>query len=45
MCSYYQLELLLGICPVQGNARAKKQKWMSREAGQGEGIVNFQESI
>jgi hypothetical protein len=30
---------------VQGNARAKKQKWVGRGAGQGEGIGNFRDSI
>jgi hypothetical protein len=33
------------ICPVQGNARAKKQEWVGRGAGQGEGIGNFWDSI
>jgi hypothetical protein len=27
--------------PVQGNARAKKQEWVCRGAGRGEGIENF----
>jgi hypothetical protein len=31
--------------PVQGNARAKKQEWVGRGAGLGEGIGNFQDSI
>ena len=31
--------------PVQGNARAKKQEWVGRGAGQREGIGNFQDSI
>jgi hypothetical protein len=31
--------------PVQGNARAKKWEWVGREAGQGEGIGNFRDSI
>jgi hypothetical protein len=31
--------------PVQGNARAKKWEWVGREAGQGEGIGDFQDSI
>jgi hypothetical protein len=26
------------ICPVQGNARARKQEWVGWRAGQGEGI-------
>jgi hypothetical protein len=30
---------------VQGNARAKKQEWMVWEAGQGEGIEDFHDSI
>ena len=29
------------ICPVQGNARAKKWEWVGREAGGGEGIGTF----
>ena len=29
------------ICPVQGNARAKKREWVGRGAGQGEGIGDF----
>jgi hypothetical protein len=33
------------ICPVQGNARAKKWKWVGRGAGQGQVIGNFQDSI
>jgi hypothetical protein len=31
--------------PVQGNARARKWKWVGSEAGQGEGIGDFQGSI
>jgi hypothetical protein len=31
--------------PVQGNAMAKKWEWVGREAGQGKGIGNFQDSI
>jgi hypothetical protein len=31
--------------PVQGNARAKKQRWVGRGAGRGKGIGNFQDSI
>jgi hypothetical protein len=31
--------------PVQGNARAKKQEWVGRGAGQREGIGNFRDSI
>jgi hypothetical protein len=31
--------------PVQGNARAKKREWLVWEAGQGEGIGDFQDSI
>jgi hypothetical protein len=31
--------------PVQGNARAKKQEWVGRGAGLGEGIGNFRDSI
>jgi hypothetical protein len=31
--------------PVQGNARAKKQEWVGRGAGQREGIGNFRGSI
>jgi hypothetical protein len=30
---------------VQGNARAKKQEWVGRGAGRGEGIGNFRDSI
>jgi hypothetical protein len=26
------------ICPIQGNTRVKKWKWVGWEAGQGEGI-------
>jgi hypothetical protein len=33
------------ICPVQGNARAKKWEWVGRGAGQGEGIGDFRDSI
>ena len=31
--------------PVQGNTRAKKWEWVSREAGQEEGIGNFWDTI
>jgi hypothetical protein len=31
--------------PVQGNARAKKQEWVGRGAGQRESIGNFWDSI
>jgi hypothetical protein len=31
--------------PVQGNARAKKWEWVSRGAGRGEGIGDFQVSL
>jgi hypothetical protein len=31
--------------PVQGNARARKQEWVGRGAGQGECIGDFQDSI
>ena len=31
--------------PVQGNARAKKQEWVGRGAGQREGIGNFRDSL
>jgi hypothetical protein len=31
--------------PVQENARARKQEWVSWGAGQGEGIGDFQDSI
>jgi hypothetical protein len=31
--------------PVQGNTKAKKQKWVGRGAGQREGIGNFRDSI
>ena len=39
--------LVLGrsYAPVQGNARARKQEWVGRGAGLGEGIGNFQDSI
>jgi hypothetical protein len=33
------------ICPVQGNARAKKWEWVSKGAGQGEVIGDFWDSI
>jgi hypothetical protein len=35
------------ICPStgEGNARAKKGEWMDREAGQGEGLGDFQYNI
>jgi hypothetical protein len=40
---------LLGLAnlfvPVQGNTRAKKQEWVGRGAGLGEGIGHFQDSI
>jgi hypothetical protein len=31
--------------PVQGNARAKKQEWVSRGVGRRDGIGNFRDSI
>ena len=31
--------------PIQGNARARKQKWVGWGAGQGEGIWGFGDSI
>jgi hypothetical protein len=31
--------------PVQGNARAKKQEWVGRGAGQRKGIGNFRDNI
>jgi hypothetical protein len=31
--------------PIQGNARARKQEWVDWEAGQGEGIGDFLDSI
>jgi hypothetical protein len=39
--------LVLGrsYAPVQGNARARKQEWVGRGAGLGEGIGNFRDSI
>jgi hypothetical protein len=33
------------ICPVQGNARAKKWEWVGWGAGLGEGIGDFSDSI
>jgi hypothetical protein len=33
------------ICPVQGNARVRKQEWVGCGAGQGESIGDFQDSI
>jgi hypothetical protein len=33
------------ICPIKGNARAKKQEWVGMGAGWWEGIGNFQDSI
>jgi hypothetical protein len=33
------------ICPCTGNARARKQEWVGRGAGLGEGIGNFWDSI
>jgi hypothetical protein len=33
------------ICPSTGNARARKQEWVSWGAGWGEGIGDFQDSI
>jgi hypothetical protein len=30
---------------VQGNTRAKKQEWVGRESGRGEGTGDFQDSI
>jgi hypothetical protein len=38
-------DLISLYAPVQGNARAKKQEWVGRGAGQGEGIGNFPDSI
>ena len=35
----------LNSSKVQGNARAKKQEWAGRGAGQREGIGNFWDSI
>ena len=31
--------------PIQGNARARKQEWVGRGAGQGECIGDFQRGI
>jgi hypothetical protein len=39
------LDLANFLCPVQGNARAKKWEWVGRGAGQGENIGDFQDSI
>ena len=36
------LVLQRSYAPVQGNARARKQEWVGRRAGQGEGIGDFQ---
>ena len=33
------------ICPVQGNARARKQEWVGWGAGSGEGMGDFGNSI
>ena len=38
--------VLQRLCaPVQGNARARKQEWVGWEAGQGEAIEDFRDSI
>jgi hypothetical protein len=39
------LDLQTLYAPVQGNARARKWKWVGRGAGPREGIGNFQDSI
>jgi hypothetical protein len=39
------LDIANFICPVQGNARAKKWEWVGRGAGWREGIGNFWDSI
>jgi hypothetical protein len=39
------LDLQALYAPVQGNARAKKQEWVARRAGPGEGIGNFWDSV
>jgi hypothetical protein len=41
----HHLVLQTLYAPVQGNARAKKWEWVGREAGRGEGIGNFRDSI
>jgi hypothetical protein len=33
------------ICPVQVNARVRKQEWLGWGAGQEEGIGSFEDSI
>ena len=33
------------ICPVQGNARAKKWEWVGRGAGWREAVGNFRDSV
>jgi hypothetical protein len=35
----------LGLAPVQGNARARKQEWVGWGARQGGGIGDFRDSI
>jgi hypothetical protein len=39
------LGLQRSYAPVQENARARKWEWVGWEAGQGEGIGDFQDSI
>jgi hypothetical protein len=39
------LVLQRSYAPVQGNARARKQKWVGWGAGQEEGIGDFWDSI
>jgi hypothetical protein len=39
------IKKIILYAPIQGNARAKKQEWVGRGAGQREGIGNFQDSI
>jgi hypothetical protein len=44
-CEERPLGLANFICPVQGNTRAKNREWVGWEAGRGEGIGEFWDSI
>jgi hypothetical protein len=39
------LVLQRSYAPVQGNAKARKWEWVGWGAGEGEGTVDFQDSI
>ena len=49
LISHHQVERPLVLqrlyAPIQGNAKARKQEWVGCGAGQGEDIMEFQDSI